>query len=141
MEIVLVTRQSEKVYFLVFSLVISPDQAAKVRAVFNMLGQFVLEPDGMAQKIRQLEVIVNSNRHLSSLNGKLSQECLATAIDMIRSKCFFAIRPHDTICEHPSVLVRELQSLEADSVNHQHTRSYEQLYKHFEGISFSVLKA
>lgn len=92
MEIVLVTRQSEKVYFLVFSLVISPDQAAKVRAVFNMLGQFVLEPDGMAQKIRQLEVIVNSNRHLSSLNGKLSQECLATAIDMIRSKCFFAIR-------------------------------------------------
>ncbi len=111
-----------------------------MRAVFNMLGQFVLEPDGMAQKIGQLEHIVLTNRFLASLNGTLSQECLATAIDMVRPKCFFAIRPHDTKCEHPSVLVRELQSLEVESGN-QHIRPYEQLYKHFENTSFSVLKA
>lgn len=111
-----------------------------MRAVFNMLGQFVLDPDGMAQKIAQLEVLVQTKRRLASLNGTLSQECLATAIDMVRPKCFFAIRPHSTICEHPSVLVRELQSLEADSGN-QRIQPYEQLYKHFEGMSFSVLKA
>ncbi len=37
-----------------------------MRAVFNMLGQFVLEPDGMAKKIGQLELIVKSKCHLAS---------------------------------------------------------------------------
>ncbi len=114
-------------------------QAAKARAVFSMLGQFTGDEVGMQSKLQQLEQCVASQRVLTTLNGTLSKDCLEAAIDMLRAKTKFPIRPHQLRTDHHSVLVKELQS---DGVaGNAAALQYETRYKHFDGISFRVLKA
>lgn len=115
-----------------------PFKAAKIRRVFNMLGQFSMDADGMAKKIAALEQCVDNNRYMASLKGTISEECLASAIDMVRSRTFFPIRPNSLTSEHPSSLVQELQS---EATQTTAKEPYEHVYKHFEGLSFSLLKA
>ena len=104
-----------------------------------MLGTFALDRDGMVKKIAALEQCVDSKRYMASLNGSISEECLASAIDMVRSRTFFPIRPNSLGSEHPSSLVQELQLEDANTSLTE--PDYEHVYKHFEGLSFSLLKA
>lgn len=104
-----------------------------------MLGQFTGDEVGMKSKLQQLEQCVASQKFLTTLNGTISKECLEAAIDMLRPKTKFAIRPHELRTDHPSVLVKELQS--DDVAGNAASLQYETKYKHFEGISFRVLKA
>ena len=105
-----------------------------------MLGQFTGDEVGMQSKLQQLEQCVASQRFLTTLDGTLSKDCLEAAIDMLRAKTKFPIRPHQLRTDHPSVLVKELQSHGVADGNAA-AIPYETRYKHFDGCSFRVLKA
>lgn len=113
-------------------------QATKVRAVVQFLGAFTTSEVDMNQKIRTLEIAVSAQRHLTSLGGTLSYESLSCAIDMIRAKAKFPIRPHSGKGQHSSTLIGELSSSPNES---RLCLDYVHKYKHFEGFSYSTYKA
>ena len=91
------------------------------------------------KKVDMLEQAVSHQHPLATLGGVLSKEALATAIDMIRAKTQFAIKPNNLLRCHPSVLIQEI--LKMDTSGTDESRDYIHVYKHFEGVSYSVYKA
>lgn len=121
------------------SLSLSCCEAAKVRAVVTMLSNFTTNQDMMIKKVDMLEQAVASKHPLATLGGVLSPEALATAIDMMRKKIPFGIKPNNLLRRHPSVLIQEIEKMDASDSDD--SRAYIHVYKHFEGMSYSVYKA
>lgn len=109
-----------------------------MRAVVQFLGNYTTSEVEMNQKIRTLEVAVGAQRHLTTLGGTLSYDSLACAIDMIRGKAKFPIRPHNGKTQHPSSFIVEPNSSPKDAGM---ALDYVHKYKHFEGFSYSIYKA
>ena len=113
-------------------------QAVKVRSVVNMLSNYASDQDALMKRIELLEVAVEKQRFMTSLGSTVSAECLATAIDMLRPRLPFAIRPNCVDRNTTSVLIQDLQAVE---VNMDVDQGWDRVYKHFEGQSYVIYKA
>jgi hypothetical protein len=97
-----------------------------------------MSEEDMLKRIGLLEKAVETQRNLESLGGPLSAASLESAIDMIRGKCKFAIRPNWVPLKHESTFVAELQGDLAAKM--KENCEFERVYKHFEGQTYTIYK-
>lgn len=103
-------------------------QTRHVRAVADMLGDKVLDRAKMDRLVMGLDAAVRSGKCFAALNGPVKPSVLNGAVDLIRKKADFPIRPGHQTNPFPSVMMQAIVDLDIEEGEEASLPAWKHMY-------------